>query len=137
MYLRNWLLDEARPDNVEWFTLTEQKEKNEESEDWEQIARELDEKIDKSKIESNLKKLFSNIQNYHRRENRPDWWAFRERRYKNTDELIDDAECLGGLNLIGEPEPIKQSLLYKYKFPEQEYKIMLSGLILTKKMLER
>jgi len=123
MYLRNWLLDKARPDNVEWFTPTEQKEKNEESEDWEQTARELDEKIDKSKIESDLKKLLSNIQNYHRRENRPDWWAFRERRYKNTDELIDDAECLGGLNLIGEPEPIKQSLLYKYKFPEQEYKI--------------
>ena len=85
--------------------------------------RELDEKIQSSKIDKELKILFQDIHQYHRRENRPEWWSFRDRRYKNTEELIDDPDCIGGLKMIGDPQPIKQSLLYKYKFPNQEYKI--------------
>lgn len=121
MQLRNWL-NNQKPENVDWFT-PEKEEKVIEEKDWEKTGRELDEKIQSSKIDKELKVLFQDIHQYHRRENRPDWWSFRDRRYKNTEELIDDPDCIGGLKMIGDPQPIKQSLLYKYKFPNQEYKI--------------
>ena len=94
-----------------------------EEKDWEKTGRELDEQINNSKIDKELKLLFQDIHQYHRRENRPEWWSFRGRRFKNTEELIEDPDCIGGLTMVGNPQPIKQSLLYKYKFPDQEYKI--------------
>ena len=121
MQLRNWLHKE-RPDNVGWF-IPEKEEKEIEEKDWEKTGRELDEQINNSKIDKELKLLFQDIHQYHRRENRPEWWSFRERRFKNTEELIEDPDCIGGLTMVGNPQPIKQSLLYKYKFPDQEYKI--------------
>ena len=60
-------------------------------------------------------------------EAKPQWWSSFERQNKFEDELIDDTECLGGLQQIGSPEPEKRSLIYSYRFPSQEYKLKVGA----------
>jgi uncharacterized protein len=61
---------------------------------------------------------------FHRREQKPEWWALFERLAMNEQDLIEDADCLGGLERIGRTEPVKKSLRYTYRFdPHQETKL--------------
>ena len=64
---------------------------------------------------------------YHRREARPQWWAYFHNLGLDEEELIDDGETIGGLELVGEPVPDKQSLVYTFAFPPQEHKIGRRG----------
>ena len=41
----------------------------------------------------------------------------------DEEELIEDTDTIGGLELGGEPVPDKQSLVYTLAFPPQEHKI--------------
>ena len=63
------------------------------------------------------------ILDFHVREQKPQWWAHFDRQTKFEDELIDDPECLGGLQKLDGPEPFKRSFLYTYSFPTQDHKI--------------
>ena len=65
----------------------------------------------------------SNLLEFHRREEKVEWWEAFARKEKNTDELIDDRECIGDLVSFGTPVPEKRSMLYKYRFPPQEFKL--------------
>ena len=69
---------------------------------------------------------------FHRREAKPEWWALFKRRDSEEYELIEDAECLGGLtrDLKREPEQEKRSLRHFYKAPHQETKLR-SGSVAT------
>jgi uncharacterized protein len=61
---------------------------------------------------------------FHRRDNKPMWWAMFERSAMTEDELYDDLGCLAGLTLDGTPVPDKKSLIATYRFdPDQETKI--------------
>jgi uncharacterized protein len=60
---------------------------------------------------------------YHQREDKPQWWAMFDRAERDTEELIEDADSLGGLEAIGEAEPEKKSLVRTYRYPEQETKL--------------
>ncbi len=62
---------------------------------------------------------------FHRRADKPKWWALFARKDMTEDELLDDAECLGGLALDpnNPPTPVKRSTLYTYLAPEQETKL--------------
>ena len=46
-----------------------------------------------------------------------------DRQTRDTEELVDDADCLGGLEATGDPFPIKQSLARTYRFPLQDTKL--------------
>ena len=65
----------------------------------------------------------SHLLEFHRREAKPGWWRMFDRQNKFEDELIEDAECIGGLSLIDLPLQTWKSLTYPYRFPPQEYKI--------------
>ena len=39
------------------------------------------------------------------------------------EELVEDSESIGGLEPVGEPEPVKKSLAYTLTFPAQEHKL--------------
>ncbi|MGH9022297.1 MAG: TM0106 family RecB-like putative nuclease [Acidimicrobiia bacterium] len=69
--------------------------------------------------------LLAQLLDWHRREARPEWWAYFARLEMSNDELLDDAEALSGLeyeNVVGQ---IKQSLVHRYRFPpDQEHKIV-------------
>jgi len=62
---------------------------------------------------------------YHRREAKPDWWAMFHRMEMTEAELIEDAECLGGL-VLDPTQPaitVKRSKRYFYKAREQATKL--------------
>lgn len=75
--------------------------------------------------DSDLGVLISQLLEFHRREAKPQYWAMYDRRDSTTDELIDDAECLGGLTRDTSVPPYKEkrSIVYSYKFPPQDFKL--------------
>jgi predicted RecB family nuclease len=71
-----------------------------------------------------LGEMMAHFIEFHRRDNKPMWWALFERAAMTEDELYDDIGCLAGLKLIGAPVPEKRSLVATYRFdPQQETRI--------------
>ena len=71
--------------------------------------------------------LLAQLLEYHRREARPQWWEYFHHRSLDEEELREDSDTIGGLELVGEPIEDKQSLVYAFSFPAQEHKIGTSG----------
>jgi predicted RecB family nuclease len=67
--------------------------------------------------------LLAQLLDYHRREERPQWWEFFYHLSLDDEELLDDGDTIGGLELAGAPVQVKQSLEYTFAFPAQEHKI--------------
>ena len=69
--------------------------------------------------------LMAQLVDYHRREDKPVWWAFFERRGMSAEELVEDAESIGDLRPVAgvEPEAEKRSLVYTLEFPVQEHRL--------------
>src|SRR5206468_3805933 len=59
---------------------------------------------------------------FYEREAKPQWWEFFDRQERFEDELIDDNECLAGLEIEGRPVQVARSFLHTYRFPPQETK---------------
>jgi uncharacterized protein len=73
-----------------------------------------------------LDELFGCLVEFHRREERPLWWALFERHDRKTvEERFDDPECIAGVvRTKTPPVPEKRSRLLEYSFnPEQETKL--------------
>ena len=60
---------------------------------------------------------------FHAREDKPRWWAMFDRAGRETEELIDDLDSLGGLVAVGPARAEKRSLARTYRYPEQETKL--------------
>ena len=76
-----------------------------------------------------MRYLMAALLAYHRREEKPEWWAFFDR-CENVDGLREfDKESIGGLTLREDipPQEIKRSSIYTYEFPEQHYKLAAGG----------
>jgi uncharacterized protein len=74
--------------------------------------------------DEHVRELACDLLDFHRREAKPAWWAMYARQDMTDDELIEDVECLGGLARSADPPvPVKQSLVYRFTFPEQETKL--------------
>jgi predicted RecB family nuclease len=69
--------------------------------------------------------LLADLLNYHRREAKPEYWAYFDRQKKSLDDLIDDTEAIAYLRPVEgvEPEKVKKSLVYTLEFPDQEFKL--------------
>ncbi|MFL5926598.1 MAG: TM0106 family RecB-like putative nuclease [Gaiellaceae bacterium] len=68
--------------------------------------------------------LAAQLLDYHARERKPVWWKFFDRIESTPTELVDDAESIGLLQLVGDPDQVtKQSKAYTFTFPAQEHKI--------------
>jgi predicted RecB family nuclease len=72
-----------------------------------------------------MRYLLANLLAYHRREEKPAWWAYFDR-CENVDELLEfDREAIAGLSLREEipPAQLQRSNVYTYEFPDQLYKL--------------
>ena len=71
--------------------------------------------------------LLAALLSWHRREDKAEWWHYYHLRALSDEELVDEADAIGGLELIGpEGPPEKTAQVFRYRFdPEQEYKIEL------------
>jgi predicted RecB family nuclease len=72
--------------------------------------------------------LLAHLLSYHRREDKPVWWALFDRYERDSDFVDDDTEALGGLELATEFAPYKakpseRNLTYTYRFPAQQHKL--------------
>ena len=73
-----------------------------------------------------IRELLAWLVTFHRREDKPLWWAFFERHEMIEEELWDDLDSLAGLTRTDRPAwPIKRSTGFEYRFnPDQETKIV-------------
>jgi uncharacterized protein len=72
-----------------------------------------------------VRELAGHLLDFHRREDKPVWWAMFERANTATDDLVEDPECLADLVLDTSvpPEPVARSHAYTFSFPHQETKL--------------
>jgi predicted RecB family nuclease len=134
MLCRDWLL-RVRPSEVEWFDPAKvaaedlEKEKEREGKRRESDARILAmrEALVRgvSDDERPWHELLGYLLEYHRREARSEWWKYFDRLGARVEELIDDADCIGGLRVDPKipPRQDKRSMVWTLAFPEQELKL--------------
>jgi predicted RecB family nuclease len=67
--------------------------------------------------------LAGELLDYHDRERKPVWWVMFERMEASPQELVEDAEAIGALELVAGPEPVARSRAWTFTFPAQEHKI--------------
>ncbi len=72
-----------------------------------------------------IQELLGYLVEFHRREAKPIWWAWFDRLTKTEEELVEDIECLAGLERTETtPTSIKRSMVFEYAFdPSQETRI--------------
>jgi uncharacterized protein len=66
--------------------------------------------------------LLAQLLTWHRREDKSAWWRFFALLAMTDDELIEEREPLGGLELL-HSEPVKKSTAYTFAFPPQDHRI--------------
>ena len=139
--LCDWLL-ERRPESIPWFGNGAPEAEAAPSErvlemESEREACEAALLRDPPREERDLRVLVSQLLEFHRREAKPQWWAMFDRQDKTEEELVDDAECLGGLVREGEPEIERRSYVFTYRFPPQDHKLRENDACLVSTTLER
>lgn len=80
-----------------------------------------------SYADGRVRELVAELLWFHQRSQKPGWWALFERQAWAEDELVDDAESLGGLQLDSTKPPIQvnRSLDLAYVFPPQDTKLKI------------
>jgi len=118
--LHGWLLH-RRPPGLPWRPTVQPEVPDEEMPHERAVLR--DELLERSTEEGDAAWLLAQLLDYHRREAKPQWWEWFLHLSLDEDDLIADTDTIGGLELVGDPEPDKGSLVYTFEFPEQEHKI--------------
>jgi uncharacterized protein len=139
---RDWLVS-LRPTDISWFdgspvseadarALDPEKEAKRRAADEQNAA--LVKALVEGAPESDLawRELAGQLVDFHRREAKPEWWAMFNRRDMTEEELIDDAECIGGLEPDPDrpPSPEKRSVVYSFRFSAQDFKMSLGDKLL-------
>jgi hypothetical protein len=126
--LRNWL-EQNRPAGVSLQIVDERPEKEEQS------AERAEREAKKNALaaatraclhgDARLRDILAELLWFHQRSQKPAWWALFERQAWSEEELIDDAESLGGLRRDHSvpQRRVKQSLDTTYAFPPQDTKL--------------
>jgi len=81
--------------------------------------------IEREKIAARLRELgdpvsivLADLIGYHRREEKPMWWRMFDRAVSAPEALCEDFDCIEGVTAVGDPVPVKQSLMQSYRFKE-------------------
>ncbi|MGH2591208.1 MAG: TM0106 family RecB-like putative nuclease, partial [Actinomycetota bacterium] len=136
--LRDWLLGlrgEAKGEfgvDIEWFR-PEAVERSEQAlaeleENEALMARLLEgvpEEPEQRSEEERARWLMAKLLEYHHREARPVWWLMFDRFEGDPEQLIDDADCVGGLRPDPDatPRSVKRSTAHRLLFEPQETKV--------------
>jgi predicted RecB family nuclease len=119
--LHRWLLG-LRPD-LPWRPRPEEREVPEEHKERLEERARVEAELLADAEEGSPRWLLAQLLEYHRREEKPQWWEYFHHKGLDEDELFEDTETIGGITLAGEPVEDKQSLVYTLAFPAQEHKI--------------
>jgi predicted RecB family nuclease len=124
--LHRWLL-ERRPAELPWRLPPEEREPSEEARERRTERERVRDELLADAEEGDPRWLLAHLLDYHRREEKPQWWEYFHHRSLDEEELLDDGDTIGGLALEGEPERVAGSLEYRLSFPAQEHKISGTG----------
>ena len=117
--LRKWLL-RIKPKETRWFV---PEKEHMEIRPFEEILLKYQERFKNFKgKETKISKLLSDIIGFYNREQKPQWRQHFDRKDLSDDELIEDRECIANMKLTSVFKD-KRSFVYKYIFPDQEYKL--------------
>lgn len=130
--LRDWLIS-MRPDHLPWFATAaaESKQpargKSEKTQSHERRLEELHERLvanpENPALDPDLAGLVDSILDFYRRAAKPQWWAIYDRREADLEELLEDPEVIAGLygpEYVGEGD---RHSIYRYRYPEQDFKV--------------
>ncbi len=121
--LRDWLVA-RRPEGLEWWTPSGPTSLTEEASARRVQRQALRAQLTAGQEAGSPRWLAGELLEYHHREARPQWWQWYDRIGMDDEELIEDAEAVGGIEPSGSPPVrVKSSLLYEMRFPTQEHKL--------------
>jgi predicted RecB family nuclease len=127
--LREWLLSLRAPD-IAWYenAAGEAPDPERETRRLEAEQRAIDTQarlLQAPAGDQPYQQLVGYLLEFHRREAKPEWWAMFNRQELSEEELIDDAECIGGLRRdpMTAPQKIARSMVYTFTFPPQDFKM--------------
>ena len=126
--LRDWLVSDVRPAAMPWPALGIVPEggtlSNVGVEDEELDALRARLKPVSERLGERVAELLLDLSQFHKREDKPTWWANFDRLAQESEELLDDLECIQGLEAVGEPVKVTaKSFERTYRFPAQETKL--------------
>jgi uncharacterized protein len=120
--LRDWLVQKVRSPKLPWYepTVSETSAPVEEPE-----RTALRTRIDAVRpwIGDRLADLAFELNGFHKRADKPGWWEYFDRQDRETAELIDDLESIGGLSAVA-PAAGKER---RYRYPMQQSKMREGG----------
>ena len=126
--LRDWLVRDVRPAGMTWPQLGEQPAagalSNVAAEDAE--MEDLRQRLVpvRTRLGDDVADLLLDLNFFHKREDKPAWWAIFDRLAQESEELVDDLECIQGLEAIGAPVKVTaRSYERTYRFAVQETKL--------------
>jgi predicted RecB family nuclease len=127
--LRNWLLTLRSPE-LPWYTGEAPDPQEAERAAGRQAAQQevadrIDRLLEGPAVERPFRELVGHLLEFHRREAKPAWWFQFTSAEFSLDELLDDGDCIGGLQRDSSqpPFPDKRSMVHTFDFPAQDFKM--------------
>jgi predicted RecB family nuclease len=126
--LRDWLLSDVRHAGMDWPALGEVPEggslSNVEGEDSEVVVLRARLQPVRERLGDGVADLLLDLSQFYKREDKPAYWAIFDRLAQESEELLDDLECIQGLEAIAPPVKVTaKSFERTYRFPQQETKL--------------
>lgn len=125
---RDWLVGMRTPD-APWYATTDEDiggdgQRDEAERAVSEMAAAL---LAGGHVEEEWRRLLVDLLEFHRRESKPGWWAVFSRQDLPHVELLEDAECLAGLQPHPDvpPRPEKRSTIHTFTFPAQDFKLKI------------
>ncbi len=129
--LRDWLLS-LRPAGLPWYTaagtdsVKAQRDKSSKTATHEAMLVKLHDQLlvrPQSGVHPELAVIVDSLLDFYRRAAKPQWWALFERQTMSYDELLEDIEVIAGLYAPEYVEEGERFGIYRYHFPEQDFKV--------------
>ena len=126
--LRDWIVEDVRPADMPWPVLGEVPDSGTMSNvgDEEAEVADLRGRLEpvRARLGNEIADLLLDLNSFHKREDKPAWWAIFDRLAQESEELVDDLECIQGLEAVGPPIKVTaKSFERTYRFPSQETKL--------------
>jgi predicted RecB family nuclease len=92
---------------------------------WDDLMSDVpDEPVDRT-TEQSARALMADLLEFHRRDAKPQWWAYFHRKSLTDEDLVGEQDAIAGLIFEADDGPItKQSNAFRYSFPLQEHRFV-------------
>lgn len=70
--------------------------------------------------------LLAQLLEWHRREEKSEWWEYYRQRDLTNEERIEDPSAIGGLEYVGPVGSVAKSTVHRFRFPPQEHGFTLN-----------